>query len=1135
MTRTIKITALVVLLTTVMAVVALTAVLTWAVRSEQGSRWLLEQGLGFVPVTIQADGISGTLADGLDVESLYIALPAAEIRAEVISFSWSPASLLAGVVNIHSAQINALSVDIMQSESSGEPIDDLLFWLQIPIDIHIESGQLGKLRVEQAEFENLEIAGKIGHGRLHIETLAAQIADVRLKANGELAGPGPGRLVADASWDMPSQNLKGSGSFEGDIETLEFSQLIYMPEVVNFNGTIHDLFKSPSLSGIAEWQRLRLPGETALHANAGRFTINSDFVSARIEGNSTLLLEGWPAAPAQLEALIDLDGITIDSYQIETLDGQVSGLGRIDFGDQLQGRLQIDGTGIDTGLVNSDLPGRVGFDAVLLIESVEELLLDVTRADALMVDRNFSGVARVKLSNGELAAIDASINAGSNRLHATVELGKQLAGTIDLQAPELTMLWPGLVGSADGTVTLSGSPEQPRGRLTAQATSVAYEQQSLETLHFSGEFLPDNRLSGKLAATGLVVAEQQLGDLEASLSGTRSEHQSVLSLSGGVVAVELQASGGWDGEYLSQRFTAGRIQPDGFDPWHLGQNPVLRLAADKGELSEHCWNQGGSGICVATTSWESGSLNSTVAVNDFALASLQPLLQEGYSIDGIVDADLRLVRNAAGLQGELHWRQSRTVLGYSDEIDTFSTVLDEVQIDILSDRNRTSLDAVLNGEDGMNISATAKVSGPLVSESRLEAAAKGRLPSIGLLRPLVQRVVNPGELQGVLTVDLGVTGSLGDPVFTGGAYLADGKLGLAGAGITLSDINLAAESKGTDKLLVTGGLRSGSGHADILGEIRSNEANDLVADIRIQGENLATVRVPDLSVDTSPDLRLRIGDGVFDVSGRLQIPRAVAEIRDLPQGAVPKSADVIVHAPERELERANETIVTLDVELVLGDDVRFRGFGLDSRLDGGLRLRQGKGDNLRTSGTVRVRDGFLTGYGRELRVDRGELTFTGPLDDPLVNIQVSRESVYDGRQYTIGLRLTGSAQNIKTEPFSRPAMSERDVLSFLLLDRPASSDSDATGAAVALGLQQLLPDQSGRFGLDEVSFETNDANEAAMVAGKRINDNLHVRYVFGSLGSPGSFRIRYRLGRGFSLEASTGARQALDLIYLLER
>jgi translocation and assembly module TamB len=177
----------------------------------------------------------------------------------------------------------------------------------------------------------------------------------------------------------------------------------------------------------------------------------------------------------------------------------------------------------------------------------------------------------------------------------------------------------------------------------------------------------------------------------------------------------------------------------------------------------------------------------------------------------------------------------------------------------------------------------------------------------------------------------------------------------------------------------------------------------------------------------------------------------------------------------------------------------------------------------------------LNGYGKELRVDRGELTFTGALDDPLIDIQVSRESIYEGRQYTIGLRLTGSAQNVKTEPFSRPAMSERDVLAFLLLDRPAGSGNDASAAALARGLKQLVPGETGILGLDEVSFETNELNQAAMVAGKRINDDLYVRYVFGAQGQPGAFRIRYRLGRGFSLEASSGARQALDLIYLLER
>ena len=664
---------------------------------------------------------------------------------------------------------------------------------------------------------------------------------------------------------------------------------------------------------------------------------------------------------------------------------------------------------------------------------------------------------------------------------------------------------------------------------------MTFGSQSLDTFALNGELKANNQLAADLVATGLIADDQQLGDLDYSLAGTIARHESTLNLNAGVVNVQLRASGGWDGEYLSQRFNYGRIQPDGFDSWSLQQKPELRVSAAAGQVSAHCWKQHNAGICIDASNWNANSLQSAAAINDFALASLQPLLAEGYSIDGTVNADIKLIRDTAGLKGELHWLQSRTLLGYADDIDKFQTVLDEVNIDLVSDTTQTSLTANLSGEQGLNMTATAKVSGPLVAESPLQASVNGRLPDIELLRPLLQRALHPGELQGELTVDLDVGGTLGDPLFTGGANLAGGSLGLTGAGVTLSEINITAQSIGTDKLQVTGELRSGDGRAEILGEIRAAENTNLVADISIRGQNLASVRVPDLSVDASPDLKLHIGEGVFDISGVVLIPRATAQISTLPQSAVPRSADVIVHTTEGAVEQQQGTIVTGNVEVVLGDDVRFSGFGLNSRLDGGLRLTQSRGGFLRSGGTVRVRDGFLTGYGRELRVDRGELTFTGPLDDPLLNIQVSRESIYEGRQYTIGLRLTGTAQNVRTEPFSRPAMSERDVLSFLLLDRPETSDSDASGAALALGLQQLVPGDSGILGLDEVTFETNDANQAAMVAGRRINDRLYVRYVFGTVGSPGSFRIRYTLGRGFSLEASTGARQSMDLIYLLER
>jgi translocation and assembly module TamB len=1080
--RAFKITALVALLTTVI----LSITLAWLVRTEQGSRWLLEQGLGISPVKIEANGITGTLAEGLGVESLFIALPLAEIRAKEIVVSWTPASLLAGIVDINSARIAELSIDILEStddpsnqsgdkaadDTSRDSINDELFWLKIPIHIYIESGQLDKLRIDEAEFENLSVAGTIGHGRLDIETAAAQIAGVKLKASGKLAGPDPGRLQVDASWEMPAENINGTGSFSGNIDKLAFTSVINLPEVVNFNGFIFDLFTGPRLEGKADWDSVRLPGETVLHSNKGNITINSDFVSAHIDGSNKVLLKGWPEAAMQLQAFADLQGVTINAYSLDVFDGRITGSGQIDYSKDLQGQLTINGKQIDTGLINNELPGRLEFDSNLLIQSTDAFAIEVTTVNAQIAGKDLTGLGRVQWHDGKPASIDATVNAGTNQLTADVKMDKQLAGVINTHAPELSMLWPGLEGKLDASIKLGGSLEQPQANITANAKDVAYGTQSLDTFALKAELQGNNQLAAKLAATGLVSSEQQLGNLDLSMAGTLDEHQSKLNLRGGVVDVELRANSGWDGEYYTQRFEYGQVQPEGFDSWRLEQKPELRISAAGGQVGAHCWKQHDASICMDASDWDTESLQSAIVINDFALESLQPLLAEGYIIDGTVDADIRLVRNTKGLQGEMHWRQSRTALGYADDINEFRTVLDEVRVDLLSNDAQTTLVVNLSGEQGLNMTATANVNGPLAPESPLQAAANGRLPNVGLLRPLIQRAVNPGELDGELTVDLDAAGTLGDPVFTGGANLANGTLGLLGAGITFSDINIAANSDGTDKLRLTGGLRSGDGSATILGEVHATENTDLVAEIRIQGENLAIVRVPDLSVDTSTDLRLHIGGGVFDISGSVMIPSASAQIRDLPKNAVARSTDVIVHTPERAVEQQQETIVTVDVEVLLGDDVRFSGFGLNSRLEGGLRLRQQKGGDLRASGTVRVRDGFLTGYGRELRVDRGELTFIGPLDDPLINIQVSRESVYEGRQYTIGLRLTGSAKHVKTEPFSRPALSEQDVLSFLLLDRPSSSDSDASGAALALGLQQLIPDQSGRFGLDEVSFET---------------------------------------------------------------
>ena len=1139
---------------TILAVVLLALIMSitlmWLVRSEQGSHWLLVQGLDTAPVDIEVSGISGTLHEGLGVDNLTIKLPLANIHASEVSVSWNPVRLFAGIIDINSINISALDIDLIADTdttdaddktpnnnaiSGNDLIDDELFWLQLPVKINIQSGKLDKLSIDAVEFNNIHLVGAIGHGHLQLESLQAQSYGVNFRVNGKLTGPGPGRIVAAASWDLPSSKLSGNGNFKGNTQNLAFTHVINVPETVNFNGTIHDLFADPRLEGIAEWASVRLPGEKPLYSKSGNLSIHSDFITASLKGSNNILLEGWPEAPMQLDAEADYEGITINSYSIKALDGDITGKGDFNYAETIQGQLTIKGSKLNTERLQSDIAGTLDIDAMLLIKQTNVAVIDISRAKAKIADRDISGQGSAKWHQGELTSLKANVSAGTNELKANILLGDKLSGDLKAVAPDLSQLWPGLEGTLNASILLGGKLAQPDISVSADAANLSFDTHSLDTLKLSGALKENGHLTGLLTTTDMTSRGHDLGNLEFSLAGELADHESIVNLSGGVINVTLNSRGNWDGKQLIHVFDYGKFQPDDLDSWQLTQNPELRLSSDSGQISAHCWNQTASSICLDDTTWDANNMQGAINISRLSLRTLQPLLADGYSIDGTADATMKVVRDTRGLQGELHWQQSQTKLGYTDEISTFTTVLEKVTVDILSNDTQTDLNAHILGEQELSMAATAKVSGALSPESALQASAKGRLPSIGLLRPLIQRVVHPGELQGELTVNIEAGGTLENPILTGDASLVDGTLGLVEAGITLTNINITALSDGSGKLLLTGSLKSGDGSANISGEIRDTENAGLIADIRVKGENLASVRTPNLIVDTSPDIAIHIGENLFDISGTLTVPKATATISELPRGAIRRSPDTVIHTTKRPEQAQQETIVTGNVAVILGDDVQFSGFGLNSSLDGGLRLTQLRGGNLRSNGTVRVRDGFLTGYGKELRVDHGELTFIGALDDPLINIQVSRETIYENRQYTIGLRLTGSASNVKTEPFSRPAMSERDVLSFLLLDRPAGSDADVSSAALALGLQQLVPGDSGTFGLDEISFETNDANQATMVAGKRINDRLYVRYVFGILGEPGSFRVRYRLGRGFSLEGSTGARQSLDLIYLLER
>jgi translocation and assembly module TamB len=72
-------------------------------------------------------------------------------------------------------------------------------------------------------------------------------------------------------------------------------------------------------------------------------------------------------------------------------------------------------------------------------------------------------------------------------------------------------------------------------------------------------------------------------------------------------------------------------------------------------------------------------------------------------------------------------------------------------------------------------------------------------------------------------------------------------------------------------------------------------------------------------------------------------------------------------------------------------------------------------------------------------------------------------------------------------------------------------------------------------GLDELSASAEAQNSFAIVAGKRLSDDLYVRYTYNTLSSVGAFLLRYDLTKRWHLEAQSGDNPAMDLLYSFER
>ena len=872
-----------------------------------------------------------------------------------------------------------------------------------------------------------------------------------------------------------------------------------------------------------DWTELTWPA-AGIRSPYGRLTASAGArddstaigLEARLEG------EALPT-PGDLSASALLLGATleVEALEVEALGGTATAAGTLDLA-ALGGQVMIEFDGIDPSRIDERLEGEIGGQLEAIVATTPELDVDAEGA----IGGDLGGRVLEGRFDGRYADGSLTIDAARIALETSaIELAGAIAPeTTDIafsaMLPALQNWYPAVSGSFEASGTIVGPTDNPTVEASLEASGLALEDSSVPPI----ERLTAT-IAGSLAAHALdIAAESELGQL----------------------AVALEQ--GYAGGRLTGTIRDSVLQPAGAGVWNLDA-PADYSAARSADinLEPACYvGPEDAGLCIAAMGGEL-----SVAADGLPNTLAEPWLPSGLALSGTTDVELTLALQGP-LRGSVTIEEQSLGIGLYTSADPAANsagALGESDFMELLDLADLTLNATI-GPDGLEAewgggpdSPEDTLSGrmalsPLAREGRLDGSILLDIADIAVIGAFVEGVEN---LEGAIEAELVLAGTPDMPVITGQVIARDVGAALPPLGIELSESRLAADIDGLEELAVEGQLCS-IGCAQLTGLLTLPLDDAWRAELSIQGEGVEVIDLPDMRAVVTPDLVVSATPDAVQVTGDVTVAEAAIEIADLPPAAVRPVSETVVYGREPAAEDEAGALpipLLVNVEASLGE-VRFEGLGLTAELDGTLDVEYTADGDLLVQGQAVIEEGVFSAYGQQLTIERGLLIFSGPPDNPALDIRATRS--VEGSE--VGLLITGTANDPRSEVFSSAGLSESEALARLLTGRSLETAGEAPDpealqrAALGLGIRRALP-TLGRIGealgLDELGVDSPGAEEGAIVAGRALSEDVYLRYKHGLFDEFSGLELIYRITEKFRLRTETGTAQAIDLIYEVER
>ncbi len=921
---------------------------------------------------------------------------------------------------------------------------------------------------------------------------------------------------------------------------------------IDVSGRAHLDSVRTTVAANATWSELAWPpvGSALVTLPTGRLTGEGEAGGYRVRMESAVRGSRGLQESLRLSGHGDTTSFTLERLAGSLLDGTIDAHGQVAWKPSIAWDADVAVADVNAGILAPEWPSRIAAHVVTTgtMRGKDQWAASVDLRDlaGTLRDKPIAGRAQFEGKKGGSSTLDTEMSYAGASLTAVGPALEPMDLAWTLDVPSLAELDSTLAGVVRGSGRLTGPDSLAMATATLDASDLAYAGTRVANVSLvaSVDRTRADALDVALAARSITSPPLAPFDsVRVTASGTREGYAFTAAVESALRRLAVAGTAAahdstWAGSIERLEFQVAENRPwnlDGPTPFEVrpasGKFGPLALRAGPARLNADAdWRTGGD-VRVATK------------LDQFPLANLNAFLPDSLRVagtlsmtsdavmhpDGVLDAKLAM----APLAGSVTWHDREPI----------AVEFQDVKLDLASDASRFEAKggAVLKGLGH----ASTEFRMPGFRWNRIDSTQviDGTLTAEATEWELVERLTHEvRKVTGRLAADLRFAGTIATPRVGGEVKFEKGAFDVPAYGLEVRELELDARADERGRWTLTSSLRSGEGTMTAKADADLSDASHPKANLALTGKDFEAIDIIEARVLVSPDMKIAIDGARVNVGGSLAVPKAKVDAGNkMIALAVPPSADVIVPR-ERADSMAVPFLLSTDLRLTLGDDVEFKGYGLEAEPTGEERITQQPNKPALGRGELELTTGTYSGYGRDLKIERGRLVYAGgPVDDPEVDIRASRE--IKDEDTLVGFEVKGTLKQSQMTVFSDPDMSQSDAISYLLFNRPISEAKSSESAiaretATAMGLQAgsaYTQKMASKIGLDEASLESEGTiQEASLMLGTYLTPSLYARYGIGLFDSANTFQISYLLNKRWTLKAETAEQNRAGILYTIE-